>query len=82
MNCESGANPFEKFPVESFVPPKKSKAADVLIWRNLVKDMISTIGKIQIGGDPLRARISEEVMKLEVKRLEIFCPYLVPSLSP
>lgn len=79
MNCESGGNPFQNMPVDSFKPPRKAKATDVLQWQNLVKAMMKKIGDLKIGGDALRVILNEESMKLELKRLDLFCQYLAPQ---
>ncbi len=73
--CESQVDPFEGQPVESFVPPKGASFENVLEWKKSVKEMLKTISRLQIGGDPLRKRIQEEVDKLKILRFKTFCMF-------
>jgi hypothetical protein len=73
--CASQEDPFESQPVESFTPPKSAPFESVLEWKKAVKDMLKTVSRLQIGGEPLRKRIQEEVDKLRVTRFKTFCKY-------
>jgi hypothetical protein len=81
LSCEDGNDPWVGIPVDSFKPPKGSSAVDARKWRQSVDKMMVDLKSQKIGGAPLRAYITEEVNKLELLRLELFCSYLAPKTA-
>lgn len=75
--CKSPAlDPFKRLPVDSFTPPENAALEDVLTWEDHVKEMMSRISKIQVGGEPLRLQIADEIKKMSIIRFQLFCKYV------
>jgi hypothetical protein len=73
--CSGHVDPFAKFGVENFPPPKKASFEKVQRWNSALEEMTRGISKLKIGGQPLRDRIKEEVARLKVMRFDLFCMY-------
>jgi hypothetical protein len=75
-HCKAQVDPFQSQPVETFVPPASAPFAKVLDWQTEVKNVLSNIGKMRVGGDKLRHHLQDEVNRLRVKRFNTFCEYV------
>jgi len=69
-------DPFKRMPIDSFEPPPESVLEDVLTWEDHVKEMVSRVSKIQVGGEPLRLAINDELKKMSIIRFNLFCKYV------
>jgi hypothetical protein len=69
---------FFSFLVLSFhyFPPSLPSSLTSLQWEDEVKDMMSSIGKMSIGGPVLREYIHKEVRRLQALRFTLFCMYM------
>jgi len=72
--CEGQEDPFRQ-PVDTFIPPKEASFEAALEWKNAVKNMVSKVSKVKVGGDSLRALIKEEVTTLQIMRFKMSCMY-------
>jgi hypothetical protein len=61
--------------VDTFIPPKEASFEATLEWKNAVKNMVSKVSKVKVGGDSLRALIKEEVTTLQIMLFKMFCMY-------
>ncbi len=77
MTCDGTIDPFEDLPVESWKPPASAKLEDKLSWKRKVEAMLQKIKTQKVGGKALRKLIDEEVDKLKVERVEMFCKAFV-----
>lgn len=74
--CAGGNDPFFGTPVDAFQPPSNAPTVEHIKWKKAVSAMMTDLKKMKVGGEPLRRYISEEVGKLELLRLDMFCQYL------
>ena len=72
-------DPFEGLPIESFEPPANAKVKDKMAWKSHVRDMLHRVKAQKVGGKALRAFMDEEVEKLQLERMTLFCEALLES---
>lgn len=73
--CENNIDPFEKIPVDRFVPPKGAPFESVTIWKKKINDFVKSVSKLKIGGEALREKLEEDVTQLKILRFKMFCKY-------
>jgi hypothetical protein len=73
--CTGEGDPFAGQPIDNFKPPLKSPLKYKIQWSNTVKEMLSRVSGLKVGGEPLRTAIKEEINKLQLLRIELFCGY-------
>jgi hypothetical protein len=78
-SCDALSDPFEEYPVDSFLPPSNAAHDDILHWMEEVREMMKRITKQTIGGEPLRTYIHGETAKLKKERLSLFCKSVLKS---
>jgi hypothetical protein len=79
MKCDGSFDPFEGLPIESFEPPANAKVKDKMAWKSHVRDMLHRVKAQKVGGKALRAFMDEEVEKLQLERMTLFCEALLES---
>lgn len=74
-NCDGSVDPFKDISVDTFKPPEKAPFKLKLEWEDSVHAMMTSIRAMSVGGPKLRDFIKAEARKLQIKRVEMFCPY-------
>ena len=74
--CSDTVDPFLGESVENFVPPKNADFLSKNEWTEAVKQMLSKISKLQVGGDKLKKILNEEIVLLSKLRKNLFCKYV------
>ena len=74
--CSGTMDPFAGQPVDTFSPPVTATLALKSQWADAVKEMLTRIGRMRIGGDKLRMTIKEEISVLQALRITLFCSYV------
>ena len=59
--------------METYEPPAKADLKSKMEWGDAVRDMISRISHMKIGGDTLRLAIRDEIRSMQVLRVKLFC---------
>lgn len=75
--CHALSNPFQEYPVDSFLPPEGAAVDELVTWKNAVKEMMKKLASVRVGGSLLRDFIQRESKPLEELRIKLFCPYVV-----
>ncbi len=71
--CDGSVDPFEGQPVESFEPPEGASVKDKMEWKNKVREMMKNIKAQKSGGKALRKFMDDEVDRLTLTRMSLFC---------
>jgi hypothetical protein len=70
---ENTSDPFDEIPVDIFKPPQQAAFSLQKQWERAVQEMTTRVSRMNVGGDPLRAFIRDEVEALQGLRLKLFC---------
>lgn len=73
LKCDGSVDPFANLPVESWTPPQGALLKDKMTWKRHMQDMLHKIKAQKVGGKELRKIIDEEVDKLKLERVAMFC---------
>ena len=81
IDCSGSMDPFPGQPVETYEPPIKADLKDKMQWGDAVRDMLTRIRQMKMGGDPLRKAIREEVNTLVLLRAKLFCEFAAAAAA-
>jgi hypothetical protein len=73
--CSGQVDPFEKIPVDQFIPPKGAPFETVTVWKKKINEFLKSISQLKIGGAALREKLANEVSELKILRFKLFCQY-------
>ena len=71
-----GLDPFKNDPIEVFVPPIIAPIASIHKWEDSLREMITGISHMNIGGALLRDFMQKEVRRMQELRFNLFCKYV------
>jgi hypothetical protein len=73
--CSGQIDPFEKIPVDQFVPPKGAPFETVTVWKKKINEFLKSVSQLKIGGAALREKLASDVSELKILRFKLFCQY-------